>query len=192
MSNRPEEYPFDQVKKLDESIHWDTQKQIELRQRIEKSLNKTNKRHNYVFRVLPLAGLAIVFCIIGILLAPYISEEEFNKLGNASTPVENTTEAALSVEEVLNKDSVIYYVNLDVTKGSECNFYLNNVHGGYNYKYKVYAPDGSLIGESTTADTQERLYAVDLSKYGSGRYKIKVYSQAGNIGGQYQLRVRNY
>ncbi|MGM7681601.1 hypothetical protein ACSVDA_05535 [Cytobacillus sp. Hm23] len=192
MSKRPKEYPFDQVKSLDESIHWDTQKQIELRHRIEKGLNKTNKRHNYVFRVLPLAGLAIVFCIIGILLAPYMSEEEFNKLGNASTPVENKTEAALSVIEVLNESSTIHYINLDITTGEECNFWLNNLHDSYNYKYKVYAPDGSLIGESTTAGSQERLYSVDLSLYGSGKYKIKVYSLAGNIGGKYHLRVRNF
>ncbi|MDX8365162.1 hypothetical protein [Cytobacillus sp. IB215665] len=192
MSNRHKEYPFKGVKSLDDGIQWDTQKQFELRQRIESSLNKKHKREKAVFRLLPMVGLVTALCIVSILIASYMYEEDLKSHGSAPNFVENTAEAALSVIEVLNESSTIHYVNLDITTGEECNFWLNNLHDSYNYKYKVYAPDGSLIGESTTAGSQERLYSVDLSLYGSGKYKIKVYTPAGNIGGKYHLRVRNF
>ncbi|MFS1519494.1 hypothetical protein V1503_24005 [Bacillus sp. SCS-151] len=191
MRNYPKQYQFNQFKNLDKNIHWDSQKQLELRQKIEKTINKESKKDKLIFKLLPMAGVATALCIVGILLASQF-EENLKNSGSASAPVEEMAEAVFSTEETLNGSSALHYVNIDVTVGSECNFYLNNLHGSYNYKYKVYAPDGRLVGESITADTQERLFAADLSKYGSGLYKIKVYTQAGNIGGKYQLRVRNY
>ncbi|MFS1518559.1 hypothetical protein V1503_19160 [Bacillus sp. SCS-151] len=192
MSIRHKKYPFQTVKYLDQDIHWNPKKQYELRNRLENSLNKKHKRIKFSLPLVPLIGGITTLCIIGIFLASYISNEGIQEPVNATIPTEKITEAALSVEEKLNQDSVLHYVNLDVTNGTECNFYLNNVHGSYNYKYRVYAPDGRLVGVSTTAGTQERLYSVDLGKYGSGTYKIKVYAPTGNIGGQYQLRVRNF
>ncbi|MDX8360357.1 hypothetical protein [Cytobacillus sp. IB215316] len=192
MSNFPKENSFNHIKTLDESIQWNPEKQFELRQKLEYNINKKNNRKVFKIRLLPIIGVVTAMCMMGILLIPYVLENDINEAGNASAPVEKIADAVLSVEELLNDDSVEYYVNLDINEGSECNFWLNNLHNSYNYKYKVYAPDGSLIGESITAGSQERLYSVDLNEYGSGEYKIKVYTPNGNIGGKYHLRVRNF
>ncbi|WP_214481960.1 hypothetical protein [Bacillus sp. SM2101] len=191
MNNRPKEYPFN-LNKLDDHIHWSPQKQLELRQKLEHNIHKKYKNNKFTLFLFSFLGVVTAACIVTILLTPTLLEEDIAVLSNAANSENNLAEAELSVENILNGNFDIHYVNLDVNKGLECNFWLNNLHDSYNYKYKVYAPDGSLVGKSTSAGSQERLYSVDLSQYGSGRYKIKVYTQAGNIGGKYHLRVRNF
>ncbi|MDX8360787.1 hypothetical protein [Cytobacillus sp. IB215316] len=190
MSNQHDHNLFKDVKNLDESISWDPKRQFELRKRIESEISNPKRERKLKHNLLPIAGMVAAMCIIIILFSSSTLLEESVELGNTSG--EQFAEAELQVEDVLTENNKIYTVNLDVEKGSECNFWLNNLHNSYNYKYKVYAPDGTLIGKSETAKSQERLYAVDLSKYGSGVYTVKVYSPYGNIGGKYVLRVRNF
>ncbi|MDX8365676.1 hypothetical protein [Cytobacillus sp. IB215665] len=192
MNNRPKEYPFNHVKKLDDHIHWNPQKQLELRQKLENNIHKKNRSKKFTLFLIPFLGVVSSVCIVTILLAPILLDEDKPVLSTAANTENNIAVADLDVEGILNGNFNIHYVELDLNKGSECNFWLNNLHDSYNYKYKVYAPDGNLVGESTSAGTQERLYSVDLNQYGSGKYKIKVYTPAGNIGGKYHLRVRNF